>query len=102
FIRRRPTPSLFPYSTLFRSRSFWGRRNLWGDFWDGGINHGISKMERGRWSAVERLLAGRDRDFSIAGLRGGAEVELVGVDPFTRSEEHTSELQSPYDLVCRL
>src|SRR5437867_7035492 len=24
------------------------------------------------------------------------------VDPATRSEEHTSELQSPYDLVCRL
>src|SRR5438094_3496919 len=26
----------------------------------------------------------------------------VGVNPWGRSEEHTSELQSPYDLVCRL
>src|SRR5207248_11407982 len=30
------------------------------------------------------------------------EVDLVGVDELARSEEHTSELQSPYDLVCRL
>src|SRR6202167_534976 len=27
---------------------------------------------------------------------------LAGGEPFTRSEEHTSELQSPGDLVCRL
>src|SRR5437867_7552004 len=26
----------------------------------------------------------------------------IGARPFLRSEEHTSELQSPYDLVCRL
>src|SRR5437867_7572429 len=40
-------------------------------------------------------------------LRGGALVVSVskGLEPerlTTRSEEHTSELQSPYDLVCRL
>src|SRR5438094_1067698 len=29
-------------------------------------------------------------------------VQQPGSPPYTRSEEHTSELQSPYDLVCRL
>src|SRR5207248_8069210 len=38
-------------------------------------------------------------------LHGGLEVDLalrVGELNAVRSEEHTSELQSPYDLVCRL
>src|SRR5207248_11787843 len=45
----------------------------------------------------------------VFGLRADAAVDerLVGADPDdaaprARSEEHTSELQSPYDLVCRL
>src|SRR5207248_6068075 len=29
-------------------------------------------------------------------------IEMKFLDPIARSEEHTSELQSPYDLVCRL
>src|SRR5207248_10403335 len=29
-------------------------------------------------------------------------VDVVELEPLIRSEEHTSELQSPYDLVCRL
>src|SRR5437867_5788357 len=59
---RPPGSTLFPYTTLFRSRA------------------------AGRW----RRRAERDcrrRYAAAAGLR---------------SEEHTSELQSPYDLVCRL
>src|SRR5437867_5332931 len=72
-IRRPPRSTLFPYTTLFRSRtcscSVAGRRT--------------STRRRGR--SVERG----------AGLvRGGLGRR--------RSEEHTSELQSPYDLVCRL
>src|SRR5437867_6682051 len=34
--------------------------------------------------------------------RVGASLTIAMVDPTNRSEEHTSELQSPYDLVCRL
>src|SRR5207248_6882303 len=39
-----------------------------------------------------------DQDTTIAGFADA----IVGADDTTRSEEHTSELQSPYDLVCRL
>src|SRR5437867_7994121 len=36
------------------------------------------------------------------GESGGASPSLLCASPPSRSEEHTSELQSPYDLVCRL
>src|SRR5207248_5364548 len=42
-------------------------------------------------------------DRALRALReAGAPVTAVDVLPDPRSEEHTSELQSPYDLVCRL
>src|SRR5207248_10697071 len=56
---------------------------------------------------LERLLRPIDfgLELAILGMPCGGEpnrsIELAGVDRF-RSEEHTSELQSPYDLVCRL
>src|SRR4051812_49515296 len=65
-IRRPPRSTLFPYTTLFRSRD------------DG--------AERDRDQAGRQDRHARD------------EPELV--DP--RSEEHTSELQSHVNLVCRL
>src|SRR5690348_17938617 len=43
------------------------------------------------------LLGGR-----LADLLGRRRLFIVGVTVFTRSEEHTSELQSPVHLVCRL
>src|SRR5947208_13676241 len=58
-IRRPPTSTLFPYTTLFRS-------------------------SRAPAPAARDLPAG------------------PAADPATRSEEHTSELQSPDHLVCRL
>src|SRR2546426_5133137 len=71
-IRRPPRSTLFPYTTLFRSRCSAGRRSASADRLDGdaGIHH---------------VLAG-----------GGGRIERH------RSEEHTSELQSPCNLVCRL
>src|SRR5438067_4907826 len=60
-IRRPPRSTLFPYTTLFRSVRFDGRR-------------GLALAARPR-TAPRRL---------------------------ERSEEHTSELQSRFDLVCRL
>src|SRR5690348_18093530 len=61
-IRRPPRSTLFPYTTLFRSRA-------------------------GRYEGGEQQHAGEcDRHDSRA----------------ARSEEHTSELQSPVHLVCRL
>src|SRR5688572_31830632 len=70
-IRRPPRSTLFPYTTLFRSKSC-GR-------------HPRSPRERSE--LVER----KDRTANIRER-----------EPCERSEEHTSELQSQSNLVCRL
>src|SRR5258707_5013468 len=75
-IRRPPRSTLFPYTTLFRSRC--GRRRR-----DAANGRGDQPCT-GRRSA-DRRGAQQDRHF------GGP-----------RSEEHTSELQSRQYLVCRL
>src|SRR5437879_9450577 len=62
-IRRPPRSTLFPYTTLFRSRRPWRERR---------------------------------RSLQSPRLRG------LDASSFPRSEEHTSELQSPMYLVCRL
>src|SRR2546430_12398255 len=81
-IRRPPRSTLFPYTTLFRSADRLDER-------------GLSRAELAREPdhgrrpelAAERLTEPAERD------RG----EVHG-----RSEEHTSELQSQSNLVCRL
>src|SRR5690349_23513374 len=73
-IRRPPRSTLFPYTTLFRSLK-----------------------QRGIWVEIVTLVVPGFND-SDEELTGIAEF-LAGVD---RSEEHTSELQSRRDLVCRL
>src|SRR3712207_9020164 len=79
-IRRPPRSTLFPYTTLFRSRSL------------------VS-------TGVQRLLTNDPfRPLTSAALTS-AHGQLVAGQPveFTlRSEEHTSELQSRQYLVCRL
>src|SRR5689334_23982107 len=72
-IRRPPRSTLFPYTTLFRSEAA----------------HLAHDGER-RLELAERLHR-----------RAGAD-ELVVVEDDLRSEEHTSELQSQFHLVCRL
>src|SRR3712207_7918870 len=74
-IRRPPRSTLFPYTTLFRSREREDGRRI-----------GQRQPERRR---VHRRQA---RRAGVARGRGGA----------GRSEEHTSELQSRQYLVCRL
>src|SRR5437867_8790471 len=63
-LRPPPTSTLFPYTTLFRSRRL-----------------RLPRLQEERGPRLARL-------------------DVGGID--LRSEEHTSELQSPYDLVCRL
>src|SRR5256885_11986531 len=82
-IRRPPRSTLFPYTTLFRSRQLEvGRREFEGE---------------GR--AARRARQRRVRVFAqkLWKLRLDLVRERIG-----RSEEHTSELQSPCNLVCRL
>src|SRR5256886_12108551 len=78
-IRRPPRSTLFPYTTLFRSR----RRG------DATHHH-----DRGHRDASSGRVAASPR-------RGLDDVQLYA-RPQRRSEEHTSELQSQSNLVCRL
>src|SRR5690349_22431252 len=79
-IRRPPRSTLFPYTTLFRS--FIDVTAVFG---------GIKK------NVLSKNFKGGD----ITSFMGGSEIDLSQAD-FNRSEEHTSELQSRRDLVCRL
>src|SRR5256885_3832621 len=81
-IRRPPRSTLFPYTTLFRSHSF---RN--------------SHPRRLRAVGMSLLLA---LGFSVPALGQQIPVSGTVTNAAGRSEEHTSELQSPCNLVCRL
>src|SRR5207302_8801795 len=85
-IPRPPISTLFPYTTLFRS----ARAGVGGDCEGsaGGAHH------RGREVHAE---SGDGAGSQEAAQPGG--VHAIGVN---RSEEHTSELQSRENLVCRL
>src|SRR5258708_27645661 len=81
-IRRPPRSTLFPYTTLFRSHERHVAQAVVGD---------VRSLARARQPARRALRRQR---------LGGAAVRRVA--PRGRSEEHTSELQSPDHLVCRL
>src|SRR5256885_9826763 len=75
-IRRPPRSTLFPYTTLFRSKEPASLRQI--------------KLWIGSFDAEKQFI-----------LAGCGEVWRVE-NRMIRSEEHTSELQSPCNLVCRL
>src|SRR5258708_19398166 len=74
-IRRPPRSTLFPYTTLFRS-----------------------------WSSTSRIRKAFDGGLRVRESRSVVPSPSGTVSRFShsRSEEHTSELQSPDHLVCRL
>src|SRR5260221_8409304 len=83
-IRRPPRSTLFPYTTLFRSHR----------------GHSIHPGHVARAGNAERSTRRADpRQATLAALL--LHVRRVDRSAF-RSEEHTSELQSHSDLVCRL
>src|SRR3712207_7261712 len=89
-IRRPPRSTLFPYTTLFRSRHRERPR-------DGAAQRGQVAADPEGGAGV----AGDGPDVGAGGaLDGHVDVHQVGLGP--RSEEHTSELQSRQYLVCRL
>src|SRR2546430_3978010 len=87
-IRRPPRSTLFPYTTLFRSRS-----SLEGRFLK--VNPALVTM-LGYDSEAQVLALELDRDVYV---EPGARARVIEQ---ARSEEHTSELQSQSNLVCRL
>src|SRR2546426_3462666 len=80
-IRRPPRSTLFPYTTLFRSLA---RRP---DLRDQGAVCGIAHVDERSFTRARPTVRSRPR---------------TGAGGLQRSEEHTSELQSPCNLVCRL
>src|SRR5689334_23668811 len=81
-IRRPPRSTLFPYTTLFRS---------WSLIWRSTRN-----------TPSTRRCAHHDRYMAISAAWSSATVNSSGWRAAARSEEHTSELQSQFHLVCRL
>src|SRR5205807_9348873 len=94
--RRHPTSTLFPYTTLFRSQ------------------HAVRGISQRRIAAnvgadVVALdhIAGRHRGAQLDAVRAVSRDDITrrrcyATNRVGRSEEHTSELQSPCNLVCRL
>src|SRR5256885_8248637 len=88
-IRRPPRSTLFPYTTLFRSDLFRARV---GEL--GGALHPLVEVLKALRRALQLLDAvPQPLDLAARGLQFARHL---------RSEEHTSELQSPCNLVCRL
>src|SRR5688572_31471973 len=87
-IRRPPRSTLFPYTTLFRSR--W---SIDDEQWSDAARAAVSRAAGGGAGAPRRRAALR----SPGSARRGPRDVRAG-----RSEEHTSELQSQSNLVCRL
>src|SRR2546430_4279121 len=89
-IRRPPRSTLFPYTTLFRSK-----QALIKDGWT--ITDDPLSLPWG--STTLKVDLGAER---LIGAEKGTQKIAVEVKSFVRSEEHTSELQSQSNLVCRL
>src|SRR5438876_8008870 len=90
-IPRPPTSTLFPYTTLFRS--------------DVCVLH--MGMPGNVLRAVGSVAAELPSSAVVVVVKSGSERGLMaalaaGASAYVRSEEHTSELQSPVHLVCRL
>src|SRR5256885_11839462 len=85
-IRRPPRSTLFPYTTLFRS--------LLEGYDLKAMGHNSPEFLHTVVEAAKLGFADRDRYYG--------DPKFSTIPEQTRSEEHTSELQSPCNLVCRL
>src|SRR5438309_6260542 len=85
-IRRPPISTLFPYTTLFRSAFAGGNDSRTS------LRVGMGLAQIGEFSFIIAALGLSRRSPASSSTRS----------PLRRSEEHTSELQSQFHLVCRL
>src|SRR3989454_1645167 len=83
-IRRPPRSTLFPYTTLFRSD----------------VKPAPNPRSQGTLTLSVTSLSVRGHTYPIEGTIDS--LETIHKGRGNRSEEHTSELQSPCNLVCRL
>src|SRR5256885_12090520 len=93
-IRRPPRSTLFPYTTLFRSRM--GRAVTARRIRPHMVGPVLGVDGRGGGLGVDRVC------LPAVGASPDAPLRVAGLQALLRSEEHTSELQSPWNLVCRL
>src|SRR5688572_31370245 len=91
-IRRPPRSTLFPYTTLFRSKSCFQKLLLNFTWW-------VNRKDRADRNVFEGGFLGLD---NIGVFDRSAPLPTGGYLEQARSEEHTSELQSQSNLVCRL
>src|SRR5437660_9785911 len=84
-IRRPPRSTLFPYTTLFRS-----------------VAHEYPLLEAGEQPPLQLALLPRESIAEASSPDNKKEVQIDIPLNVSRSEEHTSELQSRGHLVCRL
>src|SRR3989440_7296646 len=89
-IRRPPRSTLFPYTTLFRSP-----RTIAAASHQMVYDQSVVNKDRGQKVFSQTFLEFSDRMVAKHRIDGG-------IQRISRSEEHTSELQSRSDLVCRL
>src|SRR5256885_13300671 len=87
-IRRPPRSTLFPYTTLFRSTII-------------GFVAGFGELLGYSLRSVSGYFSDKTHRYWIFTFIGYA-TNVLAVPALARSEEHTSELQSPCNLVCRL
>src|SRR5438876_7812818 len=92
-LRRLPTSTLFPYTTLFRSSP----DNVEG--WPLGVVEALANLKRR--GVLLAILSRNDERHVPSFWERTIYARRLDLDDF-RSEEHTSELQSPVHLVCRL
>src|SRR5258708_30724038 len=88
-IRRPPRSTLFPYTTLFRSKTTY-RLVL--------SSRAEKKPLLQGWAIVDNTIGEDWNDVEVSLVAGAPHSFIQQL----RSEEHTSELQSPDHLVCRL
>src|SRR2546429_3175039 len=100
-IRRPPRSTLFPYTTLFRSRFLQrvaetieriGFQNV----------TGLDMRDRRRNAEDVFRVVDRGVGFDSGGFCWGSRSRRRRIPRHDRTEEHTSELQSPLQLACRL
>src|SRR2546426_6074664 len=92
-IRRPPRSTLFPYTTLFRSQHDLAYLA------DGLTETLIADLKRAGLDVVSKNGVARYRKTEIT---PDSVARALSAGTLVRSEEHTSELQSPCNLVCRL
>src|SRR5256885_11903626 len=95
-MRHPPRSTLFPYTTLFRSRGLLVGKNpdVGGD---AGVVEDVERQGDDGFEPVVLQHPAADVALALACIAGEQRRAVMH-----RSEEHTSELQSPCNLVCRL